>query len=64
MSDDDHGVPNRTRVGRPPLSAVEPSYQVSTRLPEHIHDRLLALASRSGQPVSEVLRAIVILRLK
>lgn len=62
MSNDDT-APFRQR-GRPPVSANEPSYQVSTRLPERTHDRLLAIASQRGQTVAEVLRSIVVFQLR
>ena len=65
MNDDDVNGARRARpVGRPPISASEPSYQVTTRLPENVHERLMTLANQSGQPVAAVLRNIVVVHLK
>ena len=54
----------RNLRGRPPISVTEPSYQVSTRLPETVHERLMEIAARDRCSVSEVLRNIVVLQLK
>lgn len=46
-----------TRRGRPSVSPGEPTYPVTTRLPQSMADQVMRIARREGVDVADVVRS-------